>query len=122
MAKRIGLLEEQRYNQGSETVTASGALHVRKRKSKLDVSATKAYTLAAPWFIGQRKIISTIAAASTPVATVAVASCNGAGGAAATRTFSGFGTISASAPKTLELESDDGATWTPISMIGVTVA
>lgn len=122
MAKRLGLIETQEYNRKMDASTAVLALSVVKRTSSLAVSGTMAFTLPAPRFINQMKVVYTQSAASTPVATLAVASCNGASGAAATRTFSGFGTISASAPKSLTLESLDGLTWTIVSMVGVTVA
>lgn len=123
MAKR-NLVNIERYNRSAEAEVTSdaAALSLEHRVSPLAVSGTDAHTLAAPKWAGQEKYIYTKSAASTPVCTVAVASCAGASGAPATRTFAGFGTISASAPKALTLRSHDGLTWTIESMVGVTVS
>lgn len=110
------------YEGLEETLTASGqACSVDVFVTKLAVDATDAFTCPAPKFAKQWKYIETLSAANTPVATVAVASCR-MGGATATRTFAGFGTISASAPKALLLFSPDGVVWVPMSMVGVTVS
>lgn len=98
------------------------ALSLTVCTSYLSVDATDAFTLAAPTFAGQTKVVLTSLAANTPVATLAVAVCRGASGAAATRTFSGFGTVSGAAPKSLVLHSPDGVAWNIWSMVGVTVA
>lgn len=126
MARKDNLASQNRYNGLTEPAVTSGALSLEKGISPLSVDATKAYTLARPNSLGQYKLVYTDTAANTPVATLAVASCKGATGAAATRTFSGFGTISASAPKSLELMSSkhptEGLVWVVVSMVGVTVA
>lgn len=122
MALRKSAAARALYEQKVDTITAAGAISHTAMTTGLTVVATKAYTLSAPTFAGQRKIIYTDSAASSPIATVAVASCKGAGATPATRTFAGFGTISGSAPKTLELWSPTGAYWIPLSMVGVTVS
>lgn len=111
------------YAQASEVAFGDAvALSLECKWSFLSIDATDAFTLAAPAFKGQVKVIETTLAANTPVATLAVAVCRGASGAPATRTFSGFGTVSGSAPKSLVLESPDGVAWGIVSMVGVTVA
>lgn len=121
MPKIKGVYPLARYAEKEDYKSAAGALGHSAMTTGLRVSGTMAFTLSAPKFKNQRKIVYTDTAASTPVATLAVASCKGAG-TATTRTFSGFGTISGSAPKSLELHSPDGATWRIVSMVGVTVA
>ncbi len=56
-------------NSAPETVT-TGALSINKRTSLIDVTGTKAYTLADGTRIGQRKSIRVIVAASTPDGTL----------------------------------------------------
>lgn len=60
-----------------EQIAASGALSVAKRTSILAVSGTKAYTLAAGLFQGQRKTIFCKSVASTPNGVVTVTGGNG---------------------------------------------
>lgn len=55
---------------GIDAVSAAGALDVAKYITELTVSGTKAYTLAAPTVAGQRKRITCVSAASTPLGTV----------------------------------------------------
>lgn len=60
--------------QGVDAVSAAGALDVTKHVTELTVSGTKAYTLAAPTVENQRKRITCVSAASTPLGTVTVTS------------------------------------------------
>jgi hypothetical protein len=59
---------------GIDAVSAAGALDLAKYVTELTVSGTKAYTLAAPTVAGQRKKITCVSAASTPLGTVTVSS------------------------------------------------
>lgn len=59
---------------GIDAVSAAGALALDKYVSELTVSGTKAYTLAAPTVAGQRKRITCVSAASTPLGTVTITS------------------------------------------------
>lgn len=114
-------LINRRYEEKEETVSAAGALSLKVMTSHLAITGTMAFTIAAPQFKRQYKRIQTASAASTPVGTVAVSSCR-MGGATATRTFAGFGTTGATAPKSVTLYSPDGVVWDVESMVGVTVS
>lgn len=57
-----------------EAVSAAGALSLNAYVTELTVSGTKAYTLAAPTFAGQRKLIRCVAATSSPAGTVTISS------------------------------------------------
>lgn len=59
---------------GVEGASASGALALDSYVSELTVSGTVAYTLAAPTIAGQRKRITCVSAASTPLGTVTITS------------------------------------------------
>lgn len=63
------LSEGQWIEPGVETVT-SGALDPMKRVSLVSVTGTQAYTLADGRYVGQRKSIVVIVAASTPDGTL----------------------------------------------------
>lgn len=78
---RVGNFDQATVNQlaadtGSlvEAISAAGALSLNTYVSELTVSGTKAYTLAAPTFAGQRKRIQCVSAASTPLGTVTITS------------------------------------------------
>ena len=57
-----------------DSVSAAGALSLNTYTTELTVSGTKAYTLAAPTYAGQRKLIRCVSAASSPLGTVTVSS------------------------------------------------
>lgn len=57
-----------------DAVSASGACSLTKVNTELTVSGTKAYTLAAPTRVNQRKVIRCVSAASTPAGTLTVSS------------------------------------------------
>lgn len=59
---------------GVDAISAAGACDLAKYVTELTVSGTKAYTLAAPTVAGQRKRITCVSAASTPLGTVTIAS------------------------------------------------
>ena len=60
--------------QGVDALTAAGAASLTAYETTLAVSGTMAFTLAAPTVAGQRKRITCISAASTPLGTVTVTS------------------------------------------------
>lgn len=55
---------------GQETVAAAGALSLYTRTSLLSIDGTKAYTLGAGTYVGQRKTIRAVLATNTPAGTV----------------------------------------------------
>lgn len=57
-----------------DAVSASGALSLTRVTSELTISGTKAYTLAAPTAVNQRKVIRCVSAASTPAGTLTITS------------------------------------------------
>lgn len=57
---------------GIDAVSANGACDVTKWITELTVSGTKAYTLAAPTVAGQRKRITCVSAASTPLGVLTI--------------------------------------------------
>src|SRR3977135_362981 len=74
---RVGNFDQATVNQlaadtGSlvEAISAAGALSLNTYVSELTVSGTKAYTLAAPTFFGQRKRRVCLSAASPPLVTL----------------------------------------------------
>lgn len=59
---------------GADALSAAGALSLTSYVTELTISGTIAFTLAAPTVIGQRKRITCVSAASTPIGTVTVTS------------------------------------------------
>lgn len=57
-----------------DAVSASGALSLTRVRTELSTTGTDAYTLAAPTFTNQRKVITCVLAASTPAGTLTVSS------------------------------------------------
>lgn len=57
-----------------ESLSAAGAISLNTFITELTISGPMAFTLAAPTFAGQRKLIRSVAAASSPAATVTVTS------------------------------------------------
>lgn len=57
-----------------DAVSASGACSLTILRTELTISGTKAYTLAAPTYVNQRKIITCVSAASTPAGTLTITS------------------------------------------------
>lgn len=55
-----------------DAISAAGALALNTYESQLTVSGTVAYTLAAPTAAGQKKKITCVSAASTPLGTVTI--------------------------------------------------
>ena len=97
---------------GVPDVVAAGALSVATRTTAINVSGTKAYTLANGTFVGQRKTVYCRTAASTPVGVLTPASV---GAGYATLTFG-------AAAESVELEWD-GSAWQLVGVSGsVTIA
>lgn len=57
-----------------DAVSAAGACSLTREVTELSVDGTKAYTIAAPTRVNQRKTIRCVAATNTPAGTLAVAS------------------------------------------------
>lgn len=89
-----------------EAISASGALDPMVATSELTVSGTKAYTLAAPQVVGQRKKVVCVSAASTPAGTLTVSSPDDTTGfvCAATFFFDAVG-------QSLEFEATSALKW-----------
>lgn len=58
----------------TDTIAAPGALSTTRVHSTLAVDGTDAFTLAAPTRVGQRKIVTCVSAANTPLGTLTVSS------------------------------------------------
>ena len=126
MSVALNSQSQLEYRGRTEAVVASGALSLEHYCSPLAISGTVAYTLARPRWEGQQKLIYSDTAVSTPVATLAVASCKGESGAATTQTYAGFGDVAASTPKMLLLTGikhpTEGLVWVHTAHFGVTVS
>lgn len=57
-----------------DAISAAGACSLTRIRTELTVSGTKAYTLAAPTYVNQRKVVTCVSAASTPAGTLTVSS------------------------------------------------
>lgn len=78
---RVGNFDQGTINQLAadtsslvEAMSVAGAISHNAYSTELTVSGTMAFTLAAPTFAGQRKRITCVSAASTPLGTVTVTS------------------------------------------------
>jgi hypothetical protein len=71
----------------SEEVSAAGALSLAIEVSNLSITGTVAYTLADGTVVGQRKRVQCVAAATTPLGTLTIASPETAAGLACSATF-----------------------------------
>jgi hypothetical protein len=102
--------------QGYEDVSAAGALARDVYETALTVSGTKAYTLAAPTVIGQRKRIVCVSAASTPLGTVTITSPDDTAGFVCASAFT-FTTVG----QAVELQATAGLKWraTHITRAGI---
>lgn len=98
------------YDAQVETVSAAGAISVTKRLTKLSVTGTVAYTLAAGRWVGQEKVIICSVAASSPVGSVGGTFLGGT-------SIGAFGVVG----ECVRLLWD-GAQWLPMSLSGVTVS
>jgi hypothetical protein len=103
------LMRRGAYDAQVETVTA-GALSTSKRISKLSVTGTQAYTLAAGRWIGQEKLLICSVAATSPVGTLTLAVLGGT-------TIGAFGVVNEQVRLVW-----DGAAWLAFSLSGVTVS
>lgn len=70
-----------------DAVSAAGACSLTRIVTELTVSGTKAYTLAAPTYAGQKKIIRCVSAASSPLGTLTVSSPDDTTGFVCAATF-----------------------------------
>lgn len=70
-----------------DALSADGACSLTKVRTTLAVTGTDAYTLAAPTFANQRKIITCVLAASIPAATLTISSPDTTTGFACPATF-----------------------------------
>jgi hypothetical protein len=89
-----------------EAISAAGALSLNAYVTELTVSATKAYTLAAPTYAGQRKRIVCVSAASTPLGTVTISSPDDTTGFVCASTFT-FDTVG----QAIELQATSALKW-----------
>lgn len=89
-----------------DAVSASGACSLTRVVTELTISGTKAYTLAAPTFTGQKKIIRCVSAASTPIGTLTVSSPDDTSGFVCPATF-----VFDTGGQEIELEGTAGLKW-----------
>lgn len=110
---RVGNFDQATANQlasdtGSlvEAVSAAGALSLNTYLTELTVSGTLAFTLAAPTFAGQKKLIRCVSAASTPLGTVTISAPETLAGLVlpSTVTFTAVG-------QEIELEASSALKW-----------
>ena len=73
--------------QDVDALSADGALSLTRVRTELAVTGTDAYTLAAPTYVNQRKIITCTLAASIPAATLTISSPDTVTGFACPATF-----------------------------------
>jgi hypothetical protein len=73
-------------------VSTAGALDITKYVSDLTISGAPAFTLAAPTYAGQRKVIRCIAATSTPLGTLTISAPDTTTGFVLSSTFT-FDTV-----------------------------
>lgn len=119
--ERRNFMAVAEYERLVDAISAPGALSLTKMTSTLAVDGTDAFTLAAPRWRGQRKIITQLSGANTPAGTLTVTGMR----IATQNVFSGFDRTTAeldAAPRTLVLHSPDGVVWDIESAVGVTVA
>jgi hypothetical protein len=94
------------FNGNVDGVSASGACALDRLTTELTISATKAYTLAAPTYAGQRKVIRCVSAASTPLGTLTITSPDTTSGFACASTF-----VFDTAGQEITLEATPGLLW-----------
>lgn len=95
----------------TDAVSAAGAISPTTDITELAVSGTMAFTLANGAFIGQRKVVATITAAATPVATLTAATSHG------WTTVSGLGAVA----RSVEL-AWTALGWDLVGGVGITAA
>lgn len=89
-----------------ESLSAAGAISLNTYVTELTVSGTMAFTLAAPTYVGQSKLIRCVSAASTPLATVTLTSPDTVTGFVCSSTFQ-FDAVG----QTVELRATSGLKW-----------
>lgn len=89
-----------------DAVSASGACSLTRVRTELSVDGTKAYTLAAPTVVNQRKVITCVAATNTPAGTLTISSPDDTAGfvCGATHFFDTVG-------QEIELEATSALKW-----------
>jgi hypothetical protein len=111
---KVGNFDQNTINQlaldtGSlvESISAAGALTALGIFiTELSVDGTKAYTLAAPTFAGQRKLIRCVAATNTPLGTVTISAPDTTTGFVCSSTFT-FTAVG----QAIELRATTGLKW-----------
>lgn len=112
--QKVGNFDQPTINQlagdtGSlvESISAAGALSpLGVFVTELSVDGTKAYTLAAPTFANQRKLIRCVAATNTPLGTLTISSPDTTTGFVCATTFT-FDTVG----QEIELQATAGLKW-----------
>lgn len=99
-------LADLNVTQNIDAVSASGACSLARIVTELTVSGTKAYTLAAPTAVGQRKIVRCVSAASSPLGTLTVSSPDDTAGFVCAASF-----LFTAAGQEIELESTTALKW-----------
>lgn len=95
-----------------DAVSAAGAISPNTDITELAVTGTMAFTIAAPTRVGQRKVVCTITAASTPVATLTSAASHG------WTTVSGLGAVA----RSVELVANSSLQWDLVGGVGITAS
>lgn len=106
-ADTIAALKADLLNQGNiDAVSSSGACSLVRVVTELSVDGTKAYTLAAPTYTGQKKVIRCVEATNTPAGTLTVTGPDTTTGFALASTFF-FDNVG----QQIELEATSGLLW-----------
>lgn len=95
-----------------DALSADGACSLTRVVTELSVTGTDAYTLAAPTFTNQRKIIRCVLAASTPAATLTITSPDSTAGFVCPATFF-FDTVG----QEIELVATAGLLWRCVRVV-----
>ena len=96
----------------TEAISAAGAVSPTADITELSITGTMAFTIAAPATVGKRKVICTVAAASTPIGTLTSPASNG------WTTVSGLGAVA----RSIELVANASLKWDLVGAVGVTVS
>lgn len=94
-----------------DAIVAPGALSLTRVRSTLSVDGTDAFTLAAPTVVNQRKVITCVGAANTPIGTLTVSSPDDTTGFVCSSTFV-FDTVGQS----ITLEATSALKWRVIAV------
>jgi len=105
-AKITAMKADLLFSNDVDSVSASGACSLTRILTELTVSGTKAYTLAAPTYTGQKKIVRCVSAGSTPIGTLTVSSPDDVTGFVCAATF-----VFDTAGQELEFEATAALKW-----------